>query len=87
MQLSVELSMYPFNGDYLPPIKGFIDWLNEQPGIRLQTVATCTIITGDYERVMDVLRDGFKVSMEQHGKAVFVAKFLPGFAALPEQDA
>ncbi|WP_041522034.1 YkoF family thiamine/hydroxymethylpyrimidine-binding protein [Gilvimarinus agarilyticus] len=87
MQLSVELSMYPFNGDYLPPIKGFIDWLNEQPGIRLQTVATCTIITGDYDRVMDVLRDGFKVSMEQHGKAVFVAKFLPGFAALPEQDA
>ncbi|WP_339899012.1 YkoF family thiamine/hydroxymethylpyrimidine-binding protein [uncultured Gilvimarinus sp.] len=87
MQLSVELSMYPFNGDYLPPIKGFIDWLNEQPGIRLQTVATCTIITGDYDRVMDVLRDGFKVSMEEHGKAVFVAKFLPGFAALPEQDA
>tara|TARA_R110000850_G_scaffold57090_1_gene133854 strand:- start:844 stop:1083 length:240 start_codon:yes stop_codon:yes gene_type:complete len=79
--------MYPFNGDYLPPIKGFIDWLNEQPGIRLQTVATCTIITGDYDRVMDVLRDGFKVSMEEHGKAVFVAKFLPGFAALPEQDA
>lgn len=84
MQLSVELSMYPFNETYRPSIQGFIDWLNQQPGIRLQTVATCTIITGDYDRVMDVLRDGFKYSFEQHGKAVFVAKFLPGFSALPE---
>ncbi|WP_049722928.1 hypothetical protein [Gilvimarinus polysaccharolyticus] len=86
MQLSVELSMYPFNGDYLPPIEGFIAWLNQQQGIRLQTVATCTIVTGDYDRVMNILRDGFKHSIEQHGKAVFVAKFLPGFTALPEHD-
>lgn len=87
MQLSVELSMYPFNRDYVPSIKEFIDWLNQQPGLRLQTVASCTIVSGDYERVMEVLKDGFKHSVEQYGKAVFVAKFLPSFSLLPEQAA
>lgn len=86
MQLTAEISMYPFNGDYIPPIQGFIDWLNQQSGIRLQTHATCTIITGDYERVMAVLGEGFRHSVETWGKAVFVTKFLPGFAALPESD-
>ena len=84
MQLTVELSMYPFNGDYIPPIQEFIDWLNTQPGIRTQTHATCTIITGDYQEVMAILTEGFRYSVENWGKAVFVAKFLPGFAALPE---
>jgi len=82
MKLSVEISMYPFNGDYIPPIKGFIDWLNQKEGILIQTVPTCTIITGDYDRVMDILRDGIKYSYEQYGKAVFVTKLLPNYEAL-----
>jgi len=85
MKLSVEISMYPFNADYIPPIKGFIDWLNQQDGIELKTVPTSTIITGDYDRVMDLLRDGLKYSYEQYGKAVFVAKFLPNFEALGKE--
>jgi uncharacterized protein YqgV (UPF0045/DUF77 family) len=79
--------MYPFHEQYHPPIEAFIAWLNQQPGIRLQTVATCTIMTGDYDRVMDILREGFKHSLKQHGKAVFVAKFIPGFSALAEPQA
>lgn len=82
MKLSVELSMYPFNEDYIPPIKGFVDWLHRQEGVRADTLPTCTIITGDYDRVMDLLRDGLKYSHEHYGKAVFVAKFLPGYQAL-----
>lgn len=82
MKLSVEISMYPFNENYIPPIKGFIDWLNQQDGIKIQTVPTSTLITGDYDRVMDLLRDGLKYSYETYGKAVFVTKFLPNHEAL-----
>lgn len=86
MQLTVEISMYPFNGDYIPPIQGFIDWLDQQSGIRRQTHATCTIVTGEHERVMSVLSEGLRYSYNTWGKAVFVAKFLPGFAALGDGD-
>jgi len=82
MKLSVEISMYPFNEDYIPPIKGFIDWLNQHRDVMIQTMPTCTIVTGDYDRVMDLLRDGLKYSYNTYGKAVYVTKFLPGFEAL-----
>lgn len=78
MKLSVELTMYPFNKDYIPPIQRFIDKLNEQPDLVTQTFPTATIIMGEYETVMDSLKTLFKWSIETHGKAVFVAKFLPG---------
>lgn len=82
MKLSIEISMYPFHEDYIPPIKGFIDWLNRHNDVLIETFPTCTIVTGDYNRVMDLLRDGIKYSYENYGKAVFVTKFLPDFEAL-----
>ena len=84
MKLTAELSMYPFNAEYIPPIKGFIDWLNQQEEILVATKPTCTIVTGDYDRVMQVLGEGMRYSVETWGKAVFVSKFLPGLEALPE---
>ena len=77
MQLSVELTMYPFNESYIPPIKGFIEKLNTLPDLTVQTFPTATVIMGDYDRVVDSLKTLFKWSVETHGKAVFVAKFLP----------
>lgn len=86
MQLTVEISAYPFDEDYLTPIQGFIDWLVQQPGIYRQTHATCTIITGDYAVVMKVLSEGMQHSYNTWGKIVFVAKFLPGVAALGKNE-
>ncbi|MDO3381239.1 hypothetical protein [Gilvimarinus algae] len=87
MKLTAEISMYPFNGDYIPPIKGFIEWLNQQEGLLIATKPTCTLVTGDYDRVMAVLTHGMRYSVQTWGKAVFVTKFLPGFEALPEAGA
>ena len=84
MQLSVELTMYPFNADYIPPIKGFIDKLNTIEGLTTKTFPTATIIMGDYDLVMDSLKEMLRWSVEEHGKAVFVAKFLPNTELLPE---
>lgn len=82
MKLSVELTMYPFKEDYIPTIKGFVDWLHRQQDVHVETLPTCTIITGEHDRVMDVLRDGLRYSHEHYGKAVFVTKFLPGVQVL-----
>ncbi|WP_317932589.1 YkoF family thiamine/hydroxymethylpyrimidine-binding protein [Halioxenophilus sp. WMMB6] len=82
MQISVELTMYPFNGDYIPPIKGFIEKLNTITGLTTQTFPTATIMMGDYDLVMDSLKMLLRWSQETHGKAVFVAKFLPNSTVL-----
>lgn len=78
MQLTAEVTLYPFDADYLPPIKGFIAFLNDVEGLLVQTHATCTIISGDDQLVYDTLRDGLRWCSEQHGKVVLVSKLLPG---------
>lgn len=80
MQMTAELTLYPFNADYLPPIKGFIAFLNNIEGLRVETHATCTIISGNDQLIFDTLRDGLRWSSEQHGKVVLVSKMLPGLA-------
>ncbi len=80
MILTAELSLYPFNPDYIPPIKAFIAFLNGVDGLHVETHATCTIISGEDQLVFDTLRDGLRWCSEQHGKVVLVSKFLPGMA-------
>ena len=82
MQLSVDLSLYPFQEDFVPPVKDFITWLKAQSGLNTETHATSTIITGEQDRVMTVLNDALNYSREQYGRVVFVAKFLPDYEAL-----
>ena len=76
MQLSVEVSLYPLKNEYIPTIKAFIDRVNEHSGLKVITNTMSTQIFGDYDVVMDTLRDEIRYSFEQHGRAVFVCKFI-----------
>ena len=78
MQLTAELSLYPFNAEYIPPIKAFIAFLNSIDGLHVETHATCTIVHGDDQLVFDTLRDGLRWCLQQEQKVVLVSKFLPG---------
>ena len=80
MRLTAELSLYPFDPDYIPPIKAFIAFLNDVEGLHVETHATCTIISGEDQLVLDTLRDGLRWTSEHHGKVVLVSKFLPGMS-------
>ncbi len=82
MQLSIELTMYPLQDDYRPKISAFIDELATASNIKRETFPTCTVITGEFDEVMALLSRLMKWSHNTLGKAVFVAKFLPGFEAL-----
>jgi uncharacterized protein YqgV (UPF0045/DUF77 family) len=81
MMLTVEISMYPFQEDYKTPILAFIKELNTRSGLRVQTSATATLIVGEHQHVMNVLGELLAWSHDTLGKAVFVTKFIPGFAA------
>lgn len=81
MLMTVELSMYPFQEDYKPPIRDFLAKLRTWQDLRITTGPTSTVIVGDDARVMECLREMFAWSHREHGQAVFVAKFIPGYEA------
>jgi uncharacterized protein YqgV (UPF0045/DUF77 family) len=81
MKLSVEITLYPLQDDYLPTIKACIDKINSFAGLDVNTVPTATIVVGEYADVMAMLNEVVAWSFETYGKCVFVAKFLPGYEA------
>ena len=76
LQLSVEISKYPLSEDYIPAIKDFIERLQATEGLSVVGNTMSTQVFGDYDLVMDTLKDEMRRSYEQFGKAIFVCKFI-----------
>jgi uncharacterized protein YqgV (UPF0045/DUF77 family) len=77
MHLRADLSFYPLNADYIPPIKDLIERLQARPEIEVSCNPLSTQIAGDYDEVMRVVAEETKRSFEsQHG--ILVAKFISG---------
>lgn len=81
MQLSVELTLYPLQDEYLDIIRQVIAKLNAFENIEINTFPTATILVGEYDKVMSALNETIAWSYNTFGKCVFVAKFLPGYEA------
>ena len=82
MKTTIEMSNYPLNADYIPPIQDFIDRLNLNTNIAVKTNATSTHIVGEYDEVMVILQKEIKASFEKYGKMIFVMKVLNGALAI-----
>lgn len=76
MKLSVEISNYPLNEAYIPPIKDFIERLQANELLRISCNTMSTQIFGEYDDVMNVLSAEMKSSFERFGKMIFVCKFI-----------
>jgi uncharacterized protein YqgV (UPF0045/DUF77 family) len=76
MELSVEISKYPLSEDYIPAIQDFIERLQATEGLSVVGNTMSTQVFGDYDLVMDTLKDEMRRSYEQFGKAIFVCKFI-----------
>ena len=79
MNITAEISMYPFNSDYRTLIREFIDRLNTYTDITVSTTPTSTMVVGEYHAVMQMFTAMLEWSYQQHGRAVFVTKFIPGY--------
>lgn len=77
MKVTAELSLYPLSADYIPVIKAFIHAVRDHGDLDVETSATSTRITGDYDRVFALVRQELKASYRAHGKQVLVCKFIP----------
>ncbi len=76
MELSVEISKYPLADDYIPAIKDFIGRLHAIEGLSVVGNTMSTQVFGDFDIVMDSLKEEIRRSFEQFGKAIFVCKFI-----------
>ena len=75
MNTSVDISYYPLNVEYIPPIKDFIDRLNTHSEITVQTNGMSTQVFGKYFEVMKILTDEIHRSFELP-HSVFVMKII-----------
>jgi uncharacterized protein YqgV (UPF0045/DUF77 family) len=79
MIITVEVSMYPLQENYKDPITAFIERLHTYAGLRINTTATATTVTGEYQTVMRMFSEMLEWSYNTYGKAVYVTKFIPGY--------
>jgi uncharacterized protein YqgV (UPF0045/DUF77 family) len=78
MQLVVEISLYPLVNEYIEPIKDFIERLNQDRNLSVNTSQTSTVIKGECDYVMQLMSKEMQTTYEQVGQAIFVCKFLNG---------
>ncbi|MFO1378170.1 MAG: YkoF family thiamine/hydroxymethylpyrimidine-binding protein [Steroidobacteraceae bacterium] len=78
MKIAVEISLYPLDREFIPPIQDFIDRLNRHPGLAVVTNAMSTQVSGEHDVVFDALRTETAVTFAARHRAVFVMKVLGG---------
>ncbi|XOV87976.1 MAG: YkoF family thiamine/hydroxymethylpyrimidine-binding protein [Pseudomonadota bacterium] len=76
MQVSLDISLYPLAEDYIPAISQFIHRLEAAPNVAVVRNDLSTQLHGDYDAVMDLLKQEIQHSFQTFGKSVFVVKFL-----------
>lgn len=73
MIATVEISMYALEDGYAEKVIDFIRRVKQNKNIRVEVNGLSTQLFGEYELLMDVLKNEMKASFES-GKAVFLLK-------------
>ena len=76
MKVAVDISLYPLDADFIPPIKDVIERLNGYPDLQVVTNPMSTQIRGEYAEVMAALTREIGTTFERVPKAVFAIRIL-----------
>lgn len=76
MDIAVDISLYPLDRDFVPPIQDFIDRLQADTRLKVVTNSLSTQVSGPYDAVMAALVRELRPSLERDVKSVFVMKLL-----------
>jgi len=76
MQVAVDVSLYPLDENFIPPIKDIIDRLGQHEGIEVERNRMSTQIRGDFDTVMPILTNEIRTTFNDVSKAVFAIKIL-----------
>lgn len=78
MKVSIEISLYPLDQNYIPPIQDFIDRLNSYKELKVIGNTMSTQVYGDYEQVLTIVNKEMQKTHQETPKAAFVMKVLNG---------
>ena len=76
MRVAVDISLYPLDADFIPPIRDVIERFNAYPSLSVATNPMSTQIRGEYVDVMAALTREIGETFEQLPKAVFAIRIL-----------
>lgn len=82
MDIGVEISLYPLNAHYIPPIQDFIDRLNADGRFKVLTNSMSTQIFGPFDAVWELLGREMRQTFATNEKAVFAMKVLGPFTGV-----
>ena len=72
MRITVDISMYPLDSDYIEPITEFILRLRSYPGLEIVTNQLSTQLRGEFDDVTSAINECMREAMAGEQKAVFV---------------
>ena len=76
MRVAADISLYPLDADFIPPIKDVIERLNAHPELEVVTNPMSTQVRGEYADVMAALNTEIGTTFERVPKAVFAIRIL-----------
>ena len=76
MRVAADISLYPLDADFIPPIKDVIERLNSYPELEVVTNPMSTQVRGEYADVMAALDREIGTTFERVPKAVFAIRIL-----------
>jgi len=76
MKVAVDISLYPLDEDFIPPIKNIIKRLAGHGAVEIEYNRMSTQLRGEYDDVMSVLTQEIRTTFEDVPKAVFAIKIL-----------
>ena len=74
MKVAVDISLYPLDAEFIPPIKDVIDRLNSHADLEIWTNAMSSQVVGEFDVVMDALKQEIGTTFDRIPKGVFVMK-------------
>ena len=81
MIVTIDISMYPNKEDFMQPIKGFIERINNYKDLKIVTYSTSTVVQGEYIHAMNAVQETIAFCYKEYDMAVYVAKIIPGYEA------
>jgi uncharacterized protein YqgV (UPF0045/DUF77 family) len=76
MRVAVDISLYPLDKDFIPPIKDVIKRLNAHESIDVVTNPMSTQLRGEFDDVMQALTQEIGTTFDRVPKAVFTIRIL-----------
>lgn len=76
MKVAVDISLYPLDADFIPPISDVIERLNAYDELEVWTNAMSTQVVGEFAEVWAAIGNEIGTTFENVPKGVFVMKVL-----------